>query len=244
MKAKTKSKIALTVSSALLMLVLLALAAILWMDHSANSYLSEDVPCKEVAGELFPEIDWEHWRNINPDVIGWVTVPGTNINYPIVQAPGNDRTYYLYHDVYGNWNYNGVPYLDAECAADRFDSPNVTIFGHHLQNDTMFSMFSEYNDRNYAKDHQVILLQTPEWKRVLDVRYADIVNAAHYRNHLEFEDQATYETWYQDRMSNAKVVLDDKIPDHNYTFVTCSYTTFTNERTLVVASERYGLLID
>lgn len=58
----------------------------------------EDTPTADGSG--FPDVDWEAWRAINPDVIGWISIPGTPVDYPIVQAPADDPTYYLKHDVY------------------------------------------------------------------------------------------------------------------------------------------------
>lgn len=61
-------------------------------------------------------VDWGYWQGVNPDIIGWVTVPGAGIDYPIVQAHEGDPDHYLRYDVYGGWNYHGVPYLHWKCA--------------------------------------------------------------------------------------------------------------------------------
>ena len=240
--AKAKSRVAFAISAVLMALVLAVVGTILWMDFKATHLLPEGTAYEEYEGELFPEIDWEYWQGVNPDVIGWVTVPDTNIDYPIVQAPESDPNYYLYHDVYKNWNYCGVPYLDAGCSEDGLDSLNATIFGHHLRNDTMFSAFSEFGSSSYAKKHRTILIQTPDFKRVLDVNFVKVINASSTLNQLNFEDRTAYEDWYQGYLEGAKVVLNDETPQHDYMFVTCSYTTWYNERTLIVASERYNSL--
>ena len=54
------------------------------------------------AEDGFPDIDWDWWKKENPDVIGWVTVPGTGIDLPICQARDEDPTFYLAHDAYGS----------------------------------------------------------------------------------------------------------------------------------------------
>ena len=76
---------------------LLALAGILGftlysMEQSGNP---DPVPGKAVSLDPygFPEVDWEYWKSVNPDVIAWVTVPGTNIDSPIVQAHSDDPEY-------------------------------------------------------------------------------------------------------------------------------------------------------
>ena len=92
-------------------------------------------------------------------MIGWVTVPGTNIDQPIVQAHADDPTYYLHHDIYKNYNIYGCPYLDSECEELGFESKNAVIFGHHMNDGSIFSAFAEYSDQEYAEEHQKILLQ-------------------------------------------------------------------------------------
>ena len=52
----------------------------------------------------FPTVDWDYWKSVNGDVIGWITVPGTDINHPILQAHASDPDYYLHHDIYRNYN--------------------------------------------------------------------------------------------------------------------------------------------
>ena len=68
----------------------------------------------------FPTVDWDYWKSVNGDVIGWITVPGTDINHPILQAHASDPDYYLHHDIYRNYNPLGALYLDAECEKEAF----------------------------------------------------------------------------------------------------------------------------
>ena len=102
----------------------------LTITSDASSSTGED-DASEAADDGFPTVDWAYWQGVNPDVIGWITVPGTTINSPIVQAPTDDPDFYLSHDVYGNYNIYGAIYLDAECAEAGLDSRNAVILGHH-----------------------------------------------------------------------------------------------------------------
>ncbi len=86
----------------------------------------------------FPVVDWDYWLSVNPDIVAWVSVPGTEIDYPVVQASADDPTFYLDHDVYHGWNPYGCPYLDAGCAERGIDSPLALMFAHHMNDGSMF----------------------------------------------------------------------------------------------------------
>ena len=95
----------------------------LWLfsihDRAADvdpSPISADASGSDAASDGAPTVDWEFWLSVNPDIVAWVSVPGTDIDYPVVQASADDPTFYLDHDVYRCWNPYGCPYLDAGCA--------------------------------------------------------------------------------------------------------------------------------
>lgn len=198
---------------------------------------------EQVYDDGFPVVDWTYWQSINPDVIGWVTVPGTVIDYPIVQAPTDDPDYYLKHDVYGEENFYGCPYLDAACAEEGFDSQVCYIFGHHLDDGSMFSAFGSYSDKTFAEDHREVLLQTPSQKYRLQVVASDVINAGTAHKKVDFSVRSDYEQWSKEAIENADMcllsgdheqnALTEGLKSGTKVFVTCSYTTWRNERTLV-----------
>lgn len=188
----------------------------------------------------FPEIDWEWWRSVNPDVVGWVTVPGTPVNYPIAQALANDPEYYLTHDAYGERNFYGCPYLDAGCVeGGLLQSWNAVVLGHNMSlvDGGMFTAFSRYSDEAFAAEHSEILLQTPERKLRLQVIGARVVNGANAEKRVEFSDESDFRSYCEQQLEACDVKL---VPNATscpplFTFVTCSYTRFDNERMLVFA---------
>lgn len=210
------------------------IGALIYMHLSANPNPSPNSAIQTEDG--FVEVDWEYWQEINPDIIAWVNVDDTNINYPIVAASKDDPDYYLKHDIYRNYNAYGVPYLDADCAGD-IDAYNAVVYGHHMNNDSMFSDFANFADRDYLEAHSPIYLQTPDKKMKLEVRYVDVVNASRAEKHTIFDSLTQYVLWYESELEDATLVISDAIPPHVVTFCTCSYSTYKNERTLVVASD-------
>ena len=192
------------------------------------------------AEDGFPEVDWDWWKNENPDVIGWITVPGTGIDLPICQARNEDPTFYLAHDVYGNWNIYGCPYLDAECVEKGFDSPLAMVFGHHMDDGSMFAAMASYSDKAFAQEHCEILLQTPEEKKRLHVAAADVVDTYNEFKRLSFGDRRDFLAWWEETLEGSDMVLDPNATDTEsvYAFVTCSYGLWNgHERTIVYAVE-------
>lgn len=188
----------------------------------------------------FPDVDWDYWLEINPDIIGWVTVPGTAVDYPIVQAPPDDPQFYLWHDVYGTWNFMGCPYLDADCAnTGLLGSRNAVISGHNLGRGdmTMFAAFANYTDEVFAPDHALILLQTPSDKVELKVCAATRLQGGEPAKRTGFENYADYHCWLETCAMNASILLDTNFVTKEavFSFVTCSYGLWDNERTVVLA---------
>lgn len=191
-------------------------------------------------GDGFPDVDWEWWLAANPGVVGWVTVPGTGIDYPIVQAPADDPQHYLWLDALGAWSYAGSPYLDAGCRGGLFGNHNAVVFAHNLGHgdDALFAPFSRYVDEDYAREHSTILLQSPDRKQVLRVGAADRIQGSDPKKRVSFESDADFSSWLANAIADAKTVIDGNIveADSVSTFVTCSYGVWNDERTLVYAA--------
>jgi len=131
-------------------------------------------------------IDWAYWQSVNPDIVAWITIPETPIDYPIVQAHTDAPTHYLDYDAYGNYNFYGCAYVDAGCT---IESSNVIIFAHNMgyYDDSMFTTLTYYLDQSYLAAHQQVVIQTPEKNYVLLVRAAMEVSPYGYEKQVEFE---------------------------------------------------------
>lgn len=248
MRRRMKSRIAFA-AAALLALTAAALIALSlsWReaaDTPPSPNLTEGEQqeiMQSVEGDGFPVVDWDYWQSVNPDVIGWITIPGTEVDSPIVQAPEDDPEYYLYHDIYQNYNPHGAIYLDADCT-DGLLSRNAVIMGHHFGYDVEaapFGIVASFTDSSFAEEHATILIQTPEWKRTYEVRFAQIVNGREPNKYTTFADDEDFQSWYDSSRDGAAMVLDDETePESVVSLVTCSYNIWVdNERTVLVASE-------
>lgn len=92
----------------------------------------------------------------NSDCAGWLCIPDTAIDYPVMHTP-KDPEKYLRMDFYGGYSVSGVPFLDSRCNPD---STNLVIYGHNMKNGTMFSSLKGYMEKGYYTAHPVIELET------------------------------------------------------------------------------------
>ena len=108
---------------------------------------------------VWPEVDFAALREINPDIVAWIYIEGTKINYPIVQ--GEENSYYLKHLFSGEWNGSGCIFLDFRNDASFADRHSI-IYGHHMKNGTMFTDLDKYKKQEFFDEHPVALLITPD----------------------------------------------------------------------------------
>ena len=118
-----------------------------------------DVP--EVTTEPQPDDgilpEYRELLAYNPDLVGWLVIEGTEINYPVVQTPDQPE-YYIDRDFDGELNEHGCLFADGNCDVENSD--NVTIYGHHMNDGTMFGSLLQYDKHEYWKAHPVILFDT------------------------------------------------------------------------------------
>lgn len=88
----------------------------------------------------------------NGDCIGWLSIPDTIVDYPVMHTPENPQKY-LRRNFYGEYSQSGTPFLDSRCS---MDSGNLIIYGHNMQNDTMFGSLPKYMEEAYRQAHPVI----------------------------------------------------------------------------------------
>lgn len=103
----------------------------------------------------------------NPECIYWIRIPDTQIDYPVMYHP-QEKDYYLKRDFYGDYAYAGSIYLSDYC--DPEESDNLILYGHHMNNGSMFAGLDDYKDPDFGKEHDQIELQTlhgAEYYRVI-----------------------------------------------------------------------------
>lgn len=93
----------------------------------------------------------------NSDFIGWISIDGTRIDYPVMQTKDNPD-YYLKRNFEKRYSDYGVPYIAESCDVDISD--NTVIYGHHMNNGTMFSDLCKYESKSFYEQHKTIRFDT------------------------------------------------------------------------------------
>ena len=116
----------------------------------------EEVPVwQDPYAQALKDMDFSALRQQNPDVLGWILIPGTRVSYPVVQ--GTDNSYYLDHTWRGGKNYVGAIFMECRNSGDLSDF-NTIIYGHRMNNRSMFGTLSQYKSRSYWQAHPYVYL--------------------------------------------------------------------------------------
>lgn len=178
------------------------------------------------------DIDWEKLRNTNKDIIGWIRIEDTNINYPILQD--DESLKYLKHLYDGKYNENGSIFTINE---KPFLDDITVLYGHNMKNRAMFSELDKYMDRKFFEEHSIIEIYTENqnYKATIFSCYSIGVNIEENNiKLLDFNEEIEYYK-KKSKHSTGDVGKIEKI----LKLSTCSYlnnhTIPTNQRYYIVA---------
>lgn len=104
-------------------------------------------------------VDFGALQAINPDIVGWIYCEDSPINYPVLYGETNDT--YLRHDYEKKYNVAGSIFVDVNNNAD-FSDVNTIVYGHHMDDETMFATLENWQDQAFFDAHPVLWLFTPE----------------------------------------------------------------------------------
>ena len=136
--------------------------------------------CADTAEAVVPEAAADdplllYYRDLavdNPDMIGWISIPDTPVDYPVMFSP-EEPQFYLSRDFNRNYTFEGIPFLDERCDANA-PSDNLIVYGHNMRSGRMFGSLSKYRDADYRLEHPLISFDTLDERRVYRV-YAGFV---------------------------------------------------------------------
>lgn len=181
----------------------------------------------------------------NKDMVGWIKIEGTAIDYPVVQTPDNPD-YYLHRAFDGSINQNGAIYVREQCDVN-LPSDNVTIYGHNMASGKMFAALHKYESKEFWEDNRLIIFDTLTERHVYEVFavFKTLANVGEGFSYHQFVDAAD-EDEFNDFVATCKKLGNQYYYDTGITPVygdkliclsTCEYSLGDNGR-LVVAAVR------
>ena len=188
------------------------------------------------------EYDYNIPGGMNPDYVGWLTIGDTIIDYPVMKSSEDDPEYYLHRDFYGDESVAGCLFIGGGCNSE---SKSFVIYGHNMNNGSMFGELDEYYDYNYAEEHRDISFFVNGEERVYRVFgafqtkiYDDRDNVFKYYEQIGDLKQEEYEQTVEAvrTLSAPKLPYAPEYPAQILFLSTCSY--HTDDGRFVVAAYR------
>lgn len=172
--------------------------------------------------------DFDALSEINSDVIAWINIPGTALNYPVVQ--GDDNNYYLKHLFTKAYNVGGCVFLDCGHSPDFSDRHSV-LYGHRMNDGTMFTSIQKYKDQSYYDKHSYAILLTPDKNYVIEFFSGYVTNVQDDAWNTRFSSDEKYQDWLNGLMEKSDFIsaITPGPGDRVVTLSTCSHA-FENAR--------------
>lgn len=179
----------------------------------------------------------------NEDIVGWLQIPDTEIDYPVVWTPG-DENYYLYKDIEGNADKNGSLILDTDSSLSPLTT-NLIIHGHNMRSGAMFGNLTDYENPDYYENHKKIILYTEECQRNYEVIavfrsqvYKKSQDVFKFYKFFQADTQEEFDDFYNNIKDLAlyDTGVTAEFGDHFITLSTCVYHV-EQGRFVVVAKE-------
>ena len=239
-----------TIIVAIVAVLLVAVAALVFLlpkeEPPKPSETEETTTEPEVTEGPTEPVMLEHMAELyaqNPDIVGWIRIDGTKLDYPVMYTP-DDEEKYIHADFEGNVDFAGLPFIDKDCTMDP-ESQNLIIYGHNMKNGTAFKTLFSYIEEEFWEENPTIYFSTLYEERtyeVLSVFYDRVYQKTDTCfKFYQFIDPETEEefdeamTYYQEHALYDTGVTAE-YGDSLITLVTCSYHT-RRGRLVVVARE-------
>ena len=190
---------------------------------------TEEAPTEPVQ---YPAVDFVSLKQINGDVVGWIYIEGTEINYPIVQ--GEDNRHYVSTMADGRDNAAGSIFMDYRNTAD-FSDRHTVIYGHNMRNGSMFADVLQYKKQDFLETHPIGMVMTPGGNFRFEVIAGYVANVSDNAWQLDFGAEEEFYNWLCEAMAKSEIGTEAAVApeDRILTLSTCSYE-FSDARYVLV----------
>lgn len=185
--------------------------------------------------------DFTELYQLNNHIVGWISIPGTLINYPVMQTP-DAMDYYLYRDFSREYSRHGCIYVREKCNVLE-PSDNITIYGHRMGDGTMFNALHDYASEDFYKEHSQIQFNTLTGYHTYEIFSIFRISSGSnmdfpYHRYVDFESEDQFNQFLEN--CHSRSLYDTGVSatygDKLITLSTCEYTR-TNGRLVVVAKQ-------
>lgn len=191
------------------------------VEKQQNEYLSDIAGISDTKiEEDIPQtrkIDFQALKTANPQIIGWITIPDTTIDYAIVQ--GEDNDYYLHHNALKEENYAGAVFVDYRNETP-FQEAHTIVYAHNVKHGTMFAPLEKYMDEDFFQEHPVYYIYTPEGNYEIEI-FSFYTTTATSDAYELYQVSEHVSSWQLASLYQKDVVINEE--DHIVTLSTCSY---------------------
>ncbi|MBF0990858.1 MAG: class B sortase, partial [Atopobium sp.] len=216
--------------------IALLIAAAIMFAKTQVDYYAQDVINQELASyttvpekkDEAPVVDWAGLKAVNSQVVGWIQIPGSQINYPVYQTTDNE--YYLHTNAKGEWSIGGQIFMDYENNPNGLIDQQTILYGHHMRNGSMFQFIGALNDQSTFNKVETIWYLTPTQTYELEpvFTYHTDEDDDEVRQ-FNFTSVDEFRSYLKDRLSRAVSSRSDAAEvisraEHVLTLFTCNYT--------------------
>ena len=227
-------------------LVLTTIGCILWLflifkpvKNPFTEYKSTTISMDSDNNSGYPEnpIHFKELQKKNKDVYAWITIPGTNVDYPVVQASSDKNdNFYLDHNIDQEYEFSGMIY-SQRLNSKSFSDPVTILYGHNMLNGSMFATLHRFEGAKFFQKHDTMTVYTPGHILTYRIVAAYIYDNRHILNTFDFSSKKELKNYYESIMNPKSMVknvrdgLSLSTTDHILTLSTC--TSSDSQRYLV-----------
>lgn len=182
-------------------------------------------------------VDFAALQRENPDIVGWIQIPGTVIDDPILT--GRDNAYYLTHDPQRQYYIGGSVFIDMS-NEDDFSDPVMVAYGHYMPDESLFTQLHKYKDKTFMQENQRMVIDLPAETREYQIVAAFRIgeqNILYNRDYTKPRDMEYFVNWLK-QPPDAQAVLQlegTTVQDQFLVLSTCLSLTDNSGRFIVVA---------
>ncbi|KEK26451.1 class B sortase [Bacillus gaemokensis] len=192
-----------------------------------SSHMEEKAPDGEIRAQF------QNLRKINPEIVGWITMDDTQINYPIVQAKDND--YYLYRNYKGEDMRAGSIFMDHRNDV-KAQNRNTVLYGHRMKDGSMFGSLKKMLEKDFFMSHHKLYYDTLFEGYDVEVFSAYTTTTDFYYIQTDFKNDEEYTSFLQNIKEKSLYKVDTAVTanDQILTLSTCDYALDPEAGRLVV----------